>query len=193
MNPCASYNPARFESRPEWENPRVFRVGTDKPAATLMLFDSAKAANQAPGREASPFFLPLDGAWKFHWVPNPDQRPTDFQQPSTSLAGWREITVPDCVEVRGYGTPLYKNIGYYFKVDPPFVMGEPDPRYTTFHERNAVSSYRRTFKLPEPWKRGRIRAYVTLGRRTLRARKAKSSAVMATDVCDPGDVDGAGP
>jgi len=152
MNPCATYNPARFESRPEWENPRVFRVGTDKPAATLMLFDSAKAANQAPGREASPFFLPLDGAWKFHWVPNPDQRPTDFQQPSTSLAGWREITVPDCVEVRGYGTPLYKNIGYYFKVDPPFVMGEPDPRYTTFHERNAVSSYRRTFKLPEPWK-----------------------------------------
>ena len=51
----------------------------------------------------------------------------------------------------GYGTPLYKNIGYYFKVDPPFVMGEPDSRYTTFKERNAVSSYRRTFRVPEDW------------------------------------------
>jgi beta-galactosidase len=68
------------------------------------------------------------------------------------VAEWNEIPVPDSVEVRGYGTPLYKNIGYYFKVDPPFVTGEPDPRYTTFKERNAVSSYRRTFTVPKGWK-----------------------------------------
>jgi beta-galactosidase len=68
------------------------------------------------------------------------------------VAGWDEIAVPDSVEVRGYGTPLYKNIGYYFKVDPPFVTGEPDPRFTTFKERDGVSSYRRTFSVPKAWK-----------------------------------------
>ena len=152
MKPCATYNPALFDSRPEWENPHVFRVGTEPAAATRMVFDSVQAAAEAQGREASPFFLSLDGAWKFRWVPHPDQRPKDFYLTSASVADWQEITVPDSVEVRGYGTPLYKNYGYYFKVDPPFVMGEPDPRYTTFKERNAVSSYRRTFKLPARWK-----------------------------------------
>jgi beta-galactosidase len=151
MKPCATYNPAVFESRPEWENPRVFRVGTEQSAATLMVFDSAKHALQARSREESPFFLSLDGTWKFNWVPHPDQRPTDFHQPATSVAAWHDMTVPACVEVRGYGTPLYKNIGYYFKVDPPFVLGEPEPRYTTFKERNAVSSYRRTFTVPKAW------------------------------------------
>jgi beta-galactosidase/beta-glucuronidase len=55
-----------------------------------------------------------------------------FHQPSFDAAAWPAITVPAAWEVQGYGTPLYKNIGYYFKVDPPIVMGEPDPRYTTF-------------------------------------------------------------
>ncbi len=152
MKPCATYNPSLFESLPEWENPHVFRIGTEQPTATQMVYDSAKAARQAQAREESPYFLSLDGLWKFRWVPQPDQRPKNFHQPDFSVAEWKEISVPDSVEVLGYGTPLYKNIGYYFKVDPPFVMGEPEPRYTTFKERNAVSSYRRTFSVPKGWK-----------------------------------------
>ncbi len=152
MSPCATYNPALFEQHPEWENPHVFRIGTEKPTATMMVYDSAQAARKTFAYENSPYFLSLDGLWKFNWVPHPDQRPKDFQRPDFSVAEWKEIPVPDCVEVRGYGTPLYKNIGYYFKVDPPFVMGEPDPRYTTFKERNAVSSYRRSFTVPKGWK-----------------------------------------
>ena len=152
MKPSATYHPRMYESHPEWENPRIFRVGTEKPAATMMAYDSASAARKARSREDSPYFLSLDGPWAFNWVPHPDQRPTTFYLPSAPLDGWREIAVPDAVEVRGYGTPLYKNIGYYFNIDPPFVMDEPDPRYTTFKERNAVSSYRRTFALPKDWK-----------------------------------------
>jgi beta-galactosidase len=152
IKPCATYNPAAFEKRPEWENPRIFRVGTEKPAATMMVYETAKKARQARSREASPFFLSLDGAWDYRWVPTPEQRPMNFYLPSVALSDWEKIVVPNAVEVLGHGTPLYKNIGYYFKVDPPFVTGEPDPRYTTFKERNAVSSYRRTFSVPESWK-----------------------------------------
>jgi len=151
LKPAATHNAARYESRPDWENPRVFRVGTEPSTATMMVFDSPKAARNATSREESPYFLSLDGEWQFNWVPHPDQRPTTFYQPSFDTTAWSAITVPGCVEVQGYGTPLYKNIGYYFKVDPPFVMGEPDSRYTTFKERNAVSSYRRTFRVPEDW------------------------------------------
>jgi len=149
--PGATYNPALYESLPEWENPRIFRIGAEKAAATRVSFATPKKARQARSREDSPYFLSLDGSWKFHWVPTPDQRPTEFYKPSFPVEGWRELIVPDCVEVRGYGTPLYKNIGYYFKIDPPFVMGAPDRRYTTFKERDAVSSYRRTFMVPKSW------------------------------------------
>jgi beta-galactosidase len=152
MKPCATHDPALFESRPEWENPRVFRVGTEPSTATMMVYDSPKDALKAASREASPYFLSLDGAWRYHWAPHPDQRPRTFFQPGFDVSAWPQLAVPDSVEARGYGTPLYKNIGYYFKVDPPFVMGEPDPRFTTFKERNAVSSYRRTFTVPKAWK-----------------------------------------
>ena len=47
-----------------------------------------------------------------------------------------------------FGRVLYLNYGYPFKVDPPQVMGEPDPAYTAFKERNPVGSYVRDFELP---------------------------------------------
>jgi hypothetical protein len=151
VKPEAVYNPATYESLLEWENPRVFRVGTEPPTATMMIYDSAKKARKAKNREDSPWFMSLDGKWKFDWVDHPGKRKKDFCQNWYSTGRWGEIDVPDCVELRGYGTPLYKNIGYYFKVDPPYVMKEPDKKYTTYKERNAVSSYRRSFVLPENW------------------------------------------
>ena len=151
VKPCSTYNPALYENNREWENPRAFRIGTEKPTATMMVYDTAKDARKAAAREDSPYFLSLNGMWSYHWVPHPDQRPQAFYRPDFSVTNWTTLPVPDSVEVRGYGTPLYKNIGYYFKVDPPFVMRTPDPRYTTLRERNAVSSYRRTFTVPQDW------------------------------------------
>ncbi|MDD2599855.1 MAG: glycoside hydrolase family 2 TIM barrel-domain containing protein [Kiritimatiellae bacterium] len=156
IKPQAVYNPATYESLPEWENPRVFRVGAEPSTATMMVYDSPKQARKATSRASSPWFMSLDGGWKFDWVEHPDKRKRDFCQNWYSAERWDEINVPGCVELQGYGTALYKNIGYYFKVDPPYVMGEPDEKYTTFKERNAVSSYRRSFVLPKAWAGRRI-------------------------------------
>ncbi len=156
VKPEAVYNPETFESLPEWENPRVFRVGAEPASATMMVYDSEKQALRAESREDSPWFMSLDGMWKFQWADHPEKRRRDFCQLWFSVQSWDEIPVPSCVELLGYGTPLYKNIGYYFKNDPPFVMGEPDPQYTTFSERNAVSSYRRSFTLPAKWSGRRV-------------------------------------
>jgi len=151
VKPAVVYKPESYESLPDWENPRVFRVGAEPSTATMMVYDSARKARKAKSYEDSPWYMSLNGSWKYEWVDHPDKRKRDFCQNWYSVDRWREIDVPGCVELQGYGTPLYRNIGYYFKVDPPYVMREPDKKYTTFNERNAVSSYRRSFVLPEKW------------------------------------------
>ena len=55
------------------------------------------------------------------------------------------------LEVNGYGTPIYSSAGYTFRINPPYVMGEPKRSYTTYVERNPVGQYRRTFVLPAGW------------------------------------------
>jgi len=62
---------------------------------------------------------------KFNWAPGPDSRPTDFYKVNFDVSGWDEIKVPSNWQLEGYGTPVYSNIPYKAKKDPPFVMGEP--------------------------------------------------------------------
>ena len=138
---------------PEWEDPRVFSVGEEPPHATLVPYPDAAAALAAG---PSPFVRSLDGAWKFHWVRTPAERPADFYRPEFDVSGWRDIRVPSNWEMEGYGTPIYVNILYPFKRDAPRVMGEPPPDWTAYRERNPVGSYRRTFEVPAGWEGRRV-------------------------------------
>jgi beta-galactosidase len=98
----------------------------------------------------------LNGKWQFHWSPDPQSRPVTFFKPDFSRKDWATIEVPSTIERQGFGVPLYTNSVYPFKVNPPFVMDEPDPKYTTFKQRNPVGSYCRTFTVPEEWEGKRI-------------------------------------
>jgi beta-galactosidase len=138
---------------PVWEDPAVFRLDKEAPHATKMPFPDAASALARP-RDASPWHRSLNGDWRFHWVPSPGQRPIGFEQPGFDDTGWATLAVPSNVELRGYGTPIYTNIRYPFRKDAPRVMGEPPADWTTYRERNPVSSYRRTFTVPADW-RGR--------------------------------------
>lgn len=102
-------------------------------------------------RGNSPWVRPLDGNWKFHWSPRPEERPAEFHRADFDSSGWKPIPVPSTWERQGYGTPLYVNIRYPFHVDPPRVMGEPDKSFTMFKNRNPVGSYLRDFEVPEEW------------------------------------------
>ena len=57
-------------------------------------------------RKDSSLVLSLNGNWKFHWVPSPEQRPLDFYKPETDVSSWAEIDVPSNWQMRGYGTHL---------------------------------------------------------------------------------------
>lgn len=126
---------------PEWENPALLHEGTEPPAATAAVFDDPGQA-LALDRTRSPFFKSLNGAWKFHWVPKPAERPLDFWQTGFDDSAWKTIPVPANVEIEGYGIPIYTNIPYPWKAaNPPFIP----------HDNNPVSSYRRTFTVPSAW------------------------------------------
>src|SRR5919202_666585 len=145
---------------PDWEDPRVFAVGKEPAHATLVPYPDESAALRADS-QASPFVRSLDGMWKFHWVPRPEERPMDFYKPEFDVSSWREIRVPSNWEMEGNGTPIYTNITYPFKRAAPRVTEELPPTWTAYKERDPVGSYRRTFAVPMGW-RGR-QVFLTFG------------------------------
>lgn len=142
----------------DWEDPSV--IGNNKlpPRASGWSCPTLKTAMKCDYRNhrQSPWVVQLNGDWKFAWSPQPDERPADFFKSEFNDSAWGSIRVPGTWQLQGHGVPIYLNKGYPFKVDPPRVMGEPDPRYTTFRHRNPVGSYRKTFTVPEGWQGKRL-------------------------------------
>jgi beta-galactosidase len=140
---------------PEIENEQMLGINKEPAHATLMPYASLQEA-LAARRHASSLCRSLNGSWKFNWVPTPEQRPVDFYKPEFDVSGWKEIPVPSCWQLLGYGTPYYRNFGYTIRKDAPRVMGEPAKNWTAYTERNPVGSYRREFEVPSEWKDRRI-------------------------------------
>ncbi|HYG22201.1 MAG TPA: glycoside hydrolase family 2 TIM barrel-domain containing protein [Verrucomicrobiae bacterium] len=139
----------------EWENEQVNQINKQPPRATFTPFhDVTSALTGDPTRSA--FYQSLNGAWRFHWVPTPDSRPTNFFESRFDDSQWVHIDVPSNWEMRGYGTPIYVSAGYPFRIDPPRVTSVPPTHFTAFTERNPVGSYRRTFELPAAWDGRRV-------------------------------------
>ena len=107
-----------------------------------------------PGGESR--HLNLNGRWKFHWAPRPDERPETFHQEDFDVSGWEEIVVPGNWQTQGFGVPIYSNSRYPFHRDPPRVTSEPREDFTSHELRNPVGSYRREFELPPDWAGKRI-------------------------------------
>ncbi len=139
----------------EIEDPECIGINKEPDHATLMPYGSLKEALVA-NRHASSFSRSLNGLWKFHWVDWPQKRPVNFYKTDYDVSGWRDIKVPSCWQVEGYGTPYYSNFTYIFKKDFPRVMSTPPVSYTAYQERNPVGSYRRNFEVPADWDGRRI-------------------------------------
>ena len=135
---------------PEIENPQILSLNKEAWHTTLMPYSNINQALKAKRSESS-FARSLNGEWKFNYVPRPEQRPVDFYQNDFDASAWKTISVPSNWQLKGYGTPYYRNIGYTFKNDWPHVMSEPPRDYTAYEERNPVGSYRRNFEVPANW------------------------------------------
>ena len=98
-------------------------------------------------------YLSLEGTWKFNWVANADQRPTDFYKTDLDDSKWNNIQMPGNWEMLGYGQPEYVNVGFgwrgHFDQQPPAVPTKD----------NHVGSYRREINIPANWNGKRVIAH----------------------------------
>lgn len=129
----------------EWQDQNLNEVNRLPMHSAYFPYASEEEAANGT-KEASENFLSLNGKWKFNWVKDLEQRPTDFFKTNFNDKGWDEINVPAVWELNGYGDPIYVNIGYAWRNDyennPPIVPTE----------NNHVGSYRQSFVIPAEWK-----------------------------------------
>ena len=144
--------PVKAQQQPEWQS--QYAVGLNKLAPHTYVWPYGSASEVQKGTyEESPYYMSLNGKWKFNWVKNPDNRPKDFYKPAFYTGGWADIDVPGNWERQGYGAAIYVNETYefddkmfHFKKNPPLVP----------YKENEVGSYRRTFTVPAGWEGRRV-------------------------------------
>ena len=110
-------------------------------------------------------YINLNGTWKFKYVAGTSSGPgsSEFQAKDFDDSSWGSIRVPLSWEMANYGKPVYTNVGYPFKNDPPNATenatgkkywGQTIDYGVTDH--NATGFYRRTITIPETWKDKRV-------------------------------------
>ena len=135
-----------------WENEAFYEENKEPAHATFIPYASTEQMRGDASYE-KPWLTPenaevlsLNGLWKLNYVTTPAQRPgeEDFWGDNADVSAWDTITVPSCLEMKGYGEPLYINVEYAFADNPPYIQMKPGLN-------NSVGSYRRTFDLPAGW------------------------------------------
>ncbi|MEN6357785.1 MAG: glycoside hydrolase family 2 TIM barrel-domain containing protein [Armatimonadota bacterium] len=123
----------------DWENPELIHRNRLPARAHIFPYpDKDSAATDE--REKSPWFVLLNGSWKFNYSQNPQSAPKDFFAEGFDASSWDAINVPGNWQMQGYGHPHYTNVMYPFPVDPPHVPTD-----------NPTGSYLRNFEITEQW------------------------------------------
>jgi beta-galactosidase len=131
-----------------WERPECVGIGRLTARSPLIPYPDSAAA-LADGRESSPWFLSLNGSWKFSLCPRPEASPEHFYQPNFDDSGWCQIPVPSNWTMQGHDRPHYTNVQMPFPEAPPRVPVE-----------NPTGLYRRRFHIPDHWKGRRVVLHV---------------------------------
>ncbi|KAA6318503.1 Beta-galactosidase, partial [termite gut metagenome] len=131
-------------------NPKLTSINKETPRSTFTSYTSEEYAVKRSRTEGT-FHLSLNGKWKFNYVENFADRPTNYANPNTNVSNWADINVPGNWERQGFGTPIYVNIGYSFCSEgyKPY-WDKPNPPYVP-QDWNPTGTYRRDFTLPNNW------------------------------------------
>ena len=133
----------------EWQDPRVNAVNRAPMHTNYFAYESDAIAEKGE-RTLSKNYLTLNGLWKFNWVKDADQRPTDFFHTDFSAKGWNYMKVPGLWELNGYGNPVSVNNQYPWR-----KQFEPNPPAIPI-QNNHVGSYRKVIGIPADWNRKEV-------------------------------------
>ena len=90
-------------------NPRLTSINKEQPCSTFTSYTN-EADAVINDRKNGTFRISLNGKWKFNYVENFADRPTDFMSPHTDVSKWPDINVPGNWELQGFGTPIYVRV-----------------------------------------------------------------------------------
>lgn len=81
--------------KPEWQTIEAFRIGQIPSHALVVPYpaNDFKAISEME-YDHSPYYMSLNGKWKFHWTKNPTKRPQGFYEPGYDVSAWNDINVP---------------------------------------------------------------------------------------------------
>lgn len=144
-----------FAQQHDWENEQVIGINKESAHNQYVPYQSIKEAVRDVSYN-SPYFVDLNGTWKFNWVKAPDLRPVNFYKPDFDVSYWDNIKVPSEWQLQGYGKPIYTNVRFPFAKDPPKVTSPAPPYFTAHYAPDPVGSYRRDFELPADWKKREV-------------------------------------
>lgn len=95
----------------EWQDNQVNQINRAPMHANYFAYENETAA-LAGVKENSSNYMSLNGKWRFMWVKDATDRPTDFFKADYNSNGWDRISVPGIWEMNGYGDAIYINPGY---------------------------------------------------------------------------------
>jgi beta-galactosidase len=128
------------------ENPSVVAENQELPHVPYVPFQSVQQAVEGSW-EQTPFYLSLNGTWKFYWSKSPFTSPEYFYVNEFDPSDWDEIRVPGTWQMQGYDYYIYRNIPMEFSpYDPPNVPLEFNP----------TGCYIREFDIPADWQNRKI-------------------------------------
>ncbi len=153
----------------DWENMYVLGRNKETAHATYIPYPTTAKMRADKDYYATPWvtpqsddYLTLNGIWSLKW----NEADTvalygadDFYGDNVSTAGWDTISVPSCLEMKGYGKPAYINVDYPFADNPPYIQMAWKQTWDTKESvllTNSVGAYRRDFTLPEGWESKRV-------------------------------------
>ena len=151
---------ANAQTGKEWDDPAVTSVNREG-AHTLAIPMANESDVAKNDMAASPYYMSLDGTWKFYWVSNPSKVQESYCAQDYNDASWTDIDVPSSWQVYGlhhgknWDKPLYCNVAYPFSFDKNTysVMAERPGWFTYKGDMtNPVGTYRRKFTVPSDWK-----------------------------------------
>ena len=138
----------------EWQDQTVFAINKEAAHAWYIPYSSVEEMQNDSSHYQYPWmpvngssrYINLNGVWKLKWQASTDNMPgaKTFYGDDVNTEGWDTISVPSCLEMKGYGAPVYINQDYGFNDNPPRIVMKSGLK-------NSVASYRRDFELPATW------------------------------------------
>jgi len=130
-----------------WDNVSITRINREE-AHTLAIPFASEEDVHHKRMEESPYYLSLNGIWKFRWARNPEAKPAGFQDPAYNVSEWDDIVVPSVWQLYGirkgknWDKPLYVNTRYPFTYDKHYSVMADRPADWSYHNemKNPVGS-----------------------------------------------------